>query len=91
MEQTTKTPRRGRPPAGPDGARVGDLPRITLRLEPATKALLLGAAEVTKRPAWRIVQDALAAHFADLPTKERRRAVALGEALAADGPAATRK
>ena len=77
MEETTKRRRMGRPPTGPGGSKVRDLPRFTLRLEPETKSLLEAAAEVTGRPAWRIGQDAIAAYLAALPAKERRKAAAL--------------
>ncbi len=83
MSETTTTTRMGRPPAGPGGSRVSDLPRFTLRLEPETKSLLEAAAEVTGRPAWRIGQDAIAAHLAALPPKERRKAAALARQKAA--------
>ncbi len=53
----------GRPPAGPDGTRVADLPRLTVRLEPGTKERLQAAAAETGRPAWRIVQAALVAYL----------------------------
>ncbi|MCP3959255.1 MAG: hypothetical protein GY719_15500 [bacterium] len=83
MRETTTAKRpRGRPPAGPDGSKVADLPRISLRLEPATKNLLEAAAKVTGRPAWRIGQDAIAAYLAELPAKERRQATALARKAA---------
>ena len=83
MTETTKSKRMGRPPAGPGGVKVEDLPRFTLRLEPETKSLLQAAAEVLDRPAWRIGQDAIAAYLAALPTKKRRQAEALARRKAA--------
>ena len=55
--------RMGRPPEGPDGTKVEDLPRITIRLEPHVRTALLEAAEDEGRPAWRIVQAALVAYL----------------------------
>ncbi len=84
MKGTTTAKRGpGRPRTGPGGSRATDLPRISLRLEPATKSLLEAAAEITGRPAWRIGQDAIAAYLAELPAKERREAAALARQKAA--------
>lgn len=67
-----KKPKRGRPPTGPGGVRMTDLPRMTLRFEPETKARLQAAADVTNRPAWQVVGDAIAAYLDQMPAAQRR-------------------
>ncbi len=67
----------GRPPTGPDGARVQDLPRITLRLRPTTLDLLQATAEVTGVAAWRIADAAIESRLAGMPAETRRAAAKL--------------
>ncbi len=55
--------RTGRPPEGPDGTKVEDLERFTLRLEPHVRAALFKAAADEGRPAWRVAQAALVAYL----------------------------
>jgi len=56
--KTTK-PKRGRPPTGPNGVRVGDLPNVTVKMVPELHKRLSTQAEQEGRAAWRIVSDAL--------------------------------
>ncbi len=67
----------GRPPTGPAGSRVQDLPRLTVRLKRTTRDLLQATAEVTGLAAWRIADAAIASHLAGMPAKVRRAAAEL--------------
>ncbi len=55
--------RMGRPPAGPGGTKVEDLPRVTIRLEPELRRRALAHAKETGRPLWRLIQDLLREHL----------------------------
>lgn len=55
--------RMGRPPAGPDGMKVEDLPRVTIRLEPGILERARIHARETGQPLWRLVQELLRAHL----------------------------
>jgi hypothetical protein len=76
MSETEK--RIGRPPEGlgkkgePD--RIRDYPKLFVTIRPAARSRLKAMSTVERRPAWRIVEDALAMYFDQLPS-ERRRAV----------------
>ncbi len=70
--------RMGRPPAGPGGSKVEDLPRVTIRLEPELLDQARAYARQVGRPLWRIIQDLLREHL------ERQA----GEPPATSGPAA---
>ncbi len=59
--------RMGRPPAGPGGAKVEDLPRVTIRLEPEILERARAHARETRQPLWRLVQDLLRAHLEQQP------------------------
>lgn len=60
--------RMGRPPAGPGGTKVEDLPRVTIRLEPELRRRALAHAKETGRPLWRLLQDLLRAHLDAAPS-----------------------
>ena len=62
----------GRPPAGDSGEKVSGYARMTIRMKPATKARVKALCTVTKLPAWRIVEQALAGYIDNLPAEDRR-------------------
>ncbi len=77
MTPTRKT-RVGRPSAGLQaGERVRDYPRFTMRLPQDVRAELEAAAGALKRPAWRVVLDALRAYVGSGPglTDEEKRVI----------------
>lgn len=53
----------GRPPAGPGGMKVEDLPRVTIRLEPEVLERARVHARDTGQPLWRLVQELLRSHL----------------------------
>ena len=61
MRQPTPEPLRkpGRPPAGPGGAAVRDMPRFMLRLPAETLASLRAWSAVRQVPAWRLIDQAV--------------------------------
>lgn len=63
------TTRMGRPPAGPGGMKVEDLPRVTIRLEPEILQRARDHARQAGKPLWRLVQDLLRDHL----ESQRRR------------------
>jgi predicted NAD/FAD-binding protein len=75
----TEQPKRiGRPPEGSgkkgEPERIRDYPKLLVTIRPAVRSKLKAMASVEKRPAWQIVEDALARYFEELP-QECRRAV----------------
>lgn len=62
----------GRPPAGPGGMKVEDLPRVTIRLEPEILKQARVHARETRQPLWRLVQELLRAHLDQTPTEDPR-------------------
>ena len=75
-EETGK--RMGRPPEGSgkkgEPERIRDYPKLLVTVRPAVRSRLRAMASVEGRPAWHIVEGALAMYFEQLPP-ERRRAV----------------
>lgn len=63
------TPRTGRPIKGERPIRA--LSRFLARLRPETHARLLAAAAVLGRPAYQVVEEAIAAHLGTLPDAVR--------------------
>jgi hypothetical protein len=61
-----------RPPSGPEGQRVSDYPRLTVRLPLATKDKLLALSRLHRRPAWELIDAALGAYIRALPADEQR-------------------
>jgi hypothetical protein len=61
-----------RPPSGPDGARVSDYPRLTIRLPVVTKRLLETVSTLRKVPVWQLVDQAVLSYVETLPADERR-------------------
>jgi hypothetical protein len=55
----------GHPPTGIDGEKASSYRRVTIRLPDASLAALDAIGRVTKRPAWHVVVDALAAYQGD--------------------------
>ncbi len=55
--------RMGRPPAGPRGSKVEDLPRVTIRLESEIRDRAMAYAKEIGQPLWRIIQELLRNHL----------------------------
>lgn len=64
--------RMGRPPTGPGGMKVEDLPRVTIRLEPEVLERARAHARETRQPLWRLVQELLRAHLDQTPQPEEQ-------------------
>lgn len=64
--------KRGRPPAGREGAMVKDYGRFTLRLSPSGMALLDALSAVLGRPKWSVVESALEAFPDSLEPSQRK-------------------
>ena len=62
----------GRPPAGPGGMKVEDLPRVTIRLEPEILERARAHGRETRQPLWRLIQELLRAHLDQTPTENSR-------------------
>jgi LmbE family N-acetylglucosaminyl deacetylase len=75
-EETSK--RMGRPPEGSgkkgEPERIRDYPKLLVTIRPVVRNKLKAIAAVETRPAWQIVEDAIAKYFEHLPP-ERRRSV----------------
>ena len=69
----TKERRLGRPVKLVNGTPVSELPTVTLRVKPATKARLLAMAQEGGRPAYEVFESALEHLYAGLPSDERKR------------------
>ena len=70
--QDYRSSRPGRPPAGLDGARVADYPRISVRVPPAVRQTLCAVSGVRGQPQWRVLIAALRAYVDSLPSSEQR-------------------
>lgn len=74
MDQPAK--RRGRPPEGlgkkGEPERIRDYPRRLFTIRPATLAKLHAAATHEDRAEWRIIEDAIALYFEQMPPEARR-------------------
>ncbi len=68
--------RLGRPPEGlgkkGEPERIRDYPKLLVTIRPAVHARLKAIASVEERPAWQVVEDALALYFDQLPPENRR-------------------
>jgi hypothetical protein len=68
--------RMGRPPEGSgkkgEPERIRDYPKLLVTIRPAVRSRLKAMASVESRPAWQIVEDALAMYFDQLPPDRRR-------------------
>jgi hypothetical protein len=68
--------RMGRPPEGAgkkdEPERIRDYPRLLVTIRPAVRTKLKTIASVEARPAWQIVEDAVALYFDALPDDKRR-------------------
>ncbi len=66
----------GRPPEGSgkkgEPERIRDYPKLLVTIRPAVRSRLKAMAAVEERPAWQIVEDALALYFEQLPAEQRR-------------------
>jgi predicted DNA-binding protein len=75
MRSRTSPSRRpiGRPPAGARaGEKVKDYPQLSIRLPAESKAKLRAMSQVTARPQWRLISDAIDCYFRDRPAVEQR-------------------
>ena len=79
----TKKKPTGRPPSGPGGTRVGDLPKATFYVTPETKARLKAASILQGEAEWRLVDEAVQSHINALPPKQRKEVDRLARQLAA--------
>jgi hypothetical protein len=68
--------RMGRPPEGSgekgEPERIRDYPKLLVTIRPSVRSKLKAMAAVEGRPAWQIVEDALAIYFDQLPAARRR-------------------
>lgn len=62
----------GRPPSGPEGERVSEYPKLTVRIPPDTKRKLLALSAMRGEQAWKLVDEAVRAYIDGLPADERR-------------------
>ena len=73
-EETNK--RMGRPPEGSgkkgEPERIRDYPKLLVTIRPAVRTRLKAMASLESRPAWQIVEEALALYFDHLPPERRR-------------------
>jgi hypothetical protein len=70
--QTTKRKTAGRPAKGPNGERVSDYPRLTIRLPRVTKNQLEALSTLRRVPVWELVDQAVKAYIEQLPNDERK-------------------
>jgi len=61
----------GRPPSGPDGEPVSKYPRLNIVMEPRIRDLLAAACTLTRKPAWKILADALEGYVKGMPAQDR--------------------
>ncbi|HYW46953.1 MAG TPA: hypothetical protein VE959_29070 [Bryobacteraceae bacterium] len=73
-EETSK--RMGRPPEGSgkkgEPERIRDYPKLLVTIRPTVRSRLKAMASVESRPAWQVVEDAIALYFDHLPPEHRR-------------------
>ena len=81
-----ETKRMGRPPEGlgkkGEPERIRDYPKLLVTIRPGVRTKLKAMASPEGRPAWQIVEDALALYFQRLPASSRR---AVGTAVRESG------
>ena len=71
--------RQGRPPAGDRGEFSSEYPTLTITMKASTKARLEALRSITREPAWRIIDEALAEYFRALPAKDRKAMEAVAD------------
>jgi hypothetical protein len=68
--------RMGRPPEGTgkkgEPERIRDYPKLLVTIRPVVRSKLKAIASAESRPAWQIVEDAVALYFDQLPDEKRR-------------------
>jgi len=69
---TVPRPQRGRPPSGPDGEKVSEYRRPTLRLPEETLTWLQHWSRETGVPQWRLVDQAIRQKIRRLPASLRK-------------------
>jgi hypothetical protein len=78
-----RSTRAGRPPAGVglDGQpeKTSEYPKLTVSVRPATKARLDALVALQKRPAWRIIEDAINTAIMSLSSTDRGLIEALAQ------------
>ena len=71
-----KGKRIGRPPEGSgkkgEPERIRDYPKLLVTIRPAVRNKLKAIAAVESRPAWQVVEDAVALYFDQLSAENRR-------------------
>jgi hypothetical protein len=67
-----KRKRPGRPPAGDAGEEVRGYPKLTVLMTPSMRAQLSALCSMTRKPAWRLIDQALAFYIKSLPAEDRR-------------------
>ena len=69
------SPGRGRPPAGRSDSGSPELvskyPKLTISMKPDTKARLEAYSTLTRRPSWRIVDEALRDFLENIPADDK--------------------
>lgn len=61
--------------------KVSEMPKLTITMRPETKARLEALRSINREPAWKIIDDALEAHFKSLSLKDRRALEMLSERI----------
>ena len=73
-DETSK--RMGRPPEGSgkkgEPERIRDYPKLLVTIRPMVRSKLKAIAAIESRPAWQIVEDAIALYFEQLSQEHRR-------------------
>jgi len=68
--------RMGRPPEGSgkkgEPERIRDYPKLLVTIRPTVRSKLKAMASIESRPAWQVVEDAIALYFDQLPPEHRR-------------------
>jgi predicted DNA-binding protein len=63
----------GRPPAGARaGEKAKDYPQLSIRLPEDARKKLQAMSQITERPQWRVISDAIECYFRERPEAERR-------------------
>ncbi len=70
--RTSKRQTAGRPPSGPDGERVSDYPRLTIRIPHATKDQLESLSILKRCQVWRLVDRAVLDYIKGLSGDDRK-------------------
>jgi predicted DNA-binding protein len=88
-ETSSKARRRvGRPPAGARaGEKVKDYPQLSIRVPEDAPKKLQAMSQITGRPQWRVINDAIECYFRERSEAERRTIEDLMRSRARRSPA----